>query len=68
MIIAHGDERKHITLYSPAQSPSLESILEEKEHQQNKSVLSINQVFNLREEEENEDLMDLFISEPDILE
>eukprot|EP00253_Pinus_taeda_P035473 PITA_35473 len=68
MIISHGDERKHNTLYSPAQSSSLESILETQKQQQTKSVLSINQVFDLREEEENEYLMDLFISEPNISE
>lgn len=68
MSIVHGDDRKHITLYSPAQSPSLESMLEEQEQQQTKSILSINQVFDLREEEENEYLMDLFISEPNISE
>ena len=68
MIISHGDERKHITLYSPAQTTSLVSILETQEKQQTKAVLSINQFFNFREEEENEDLMDLFISEPSISE
>ena len=68
MIIAHGDERKHITLYSLAQSPSLESMLKEQEQEQTKSVLSINQFFDFGEEEENEDLMDLFISEPSISE
>lgn len=30
--------------------------------------MSINQAFNFREEEENEDLIDLFISEPEICE
>lgn len=68
MIIAHGDERKHITLSSPAQAPSLLSWLEGKEQQQTKSILSINQVFGLREDEENEDLLDLFISGPNISE
>ena len=43
-------------------------MLEAQEKQQTKSVLSINQFFDLREEEENEDLMDLFISEPSISE
>ena len=33
MIIAHGDERKHVTLYPPAQSHSLLSCLDEKEPQ-----------------------------------
>eukprot|EP00253_Pinus_taeda_P016213 PITA_16213 len=68
MIISHGDERKHISLYSPSQSTSLESALETQEKQQTKSVLSINQFFDFREEEENEDLMDLFISKPSISE
>eukprot|EP00253_Pinus_taeda_P009463 PITA_09463 len=68
MIISHGDEKKHIALYSPAQSTSLESVLETQEKQQTKSVLSINQFYDFREEEENEDLMDLFISEQNISE
>lgn len=68
MIISHGDERKHIALYSPAQISSLESVLETQEKQQTKSVLSINQFFDLREEEGDEDLMDLFISEPNLSE
>lgn len=68
MIIAHGDERKHITLYSSVQAPSLVSILERQEQKQTKSILSINEVFYLREEEENEDLLDLFILEPNISE
>jgi len=66
MIISHGDERKHIALYSPAQSTSLESVLKTQEKHQTKSVLSINQFFDFTEEEGNEDLMDLFISEPNI--
>ena len=37
MIISHGDEKKHIALYSPAQSTSLESVLEAQEKQQIKS-------------------------------
>jgi len=68
MIIAHGDERKHVTLYPPSQSPSLLSWLDEQQQEETQSILSINQVFNFREEEENEDLLDLFILEPDILE
>ena len=68
MIIAHGDERNHITLYSLAQAPSLLSWIEGQEQQETKYVLSINKLFYLREEEENEDLLDLFILEPDILE
>ena len=31
MIIAHGDERKHVTLYPPAKSSSLLSWLDEQE-------------------------------------
>lgn len=31
IIIAHGDDRKHITLYSPEQAPSLVSILKGQE-------------------------------------
>ena len=67
MIIAHGDERKHVTLNPPTQSPLL-SWLDEKQQQETQSILSINQVFNFREEEENEDLLDIFISEHDISE
>ena len=68
MIIAHGDDRNHITLYSPSQAFSLVSLLEGQEQKQTKLFLSINQLFDLREEEENEDLLDIFISEPDISE
>ena len=50
MIISHGDEMKHIALYSPAQSTSLKSMLETQEKQHTKSVLSINQFFDFREE------------------
>lgn len=65
MIIPHGDERKHITLYPPAQSPSLLSWPDDQK-EQTQPVLNINQAFNFREEEENEDLIYLFISELDI--
>jgi len=65
MIIAHGDERKHITLYPPTQSPSSLSWHDDQQ-EETQHVLSINQAFNFREEEENEDLIDLFISEPNI--
>ena len=68
MIIAHGDERKHVTLYPPTQSPSLLSKIDLEEQQELKFALSINEVYNFREEEENEDLLDLFISKPNILE
>lgn len=61
MIISHGDEKKHISLYSSAQSTSLESVLETQEKQQTKSVLSINQFFDFREEEENEGLFLLVV-------
>ena len=60
MIIAQGDEGKHVTLYPPTQSPSLLSWLDEQQ-QETQSVLSINQVFNFREEGENDDLLNLFI-------
>ena len=68
MIITHGDERKHVTLYPPAQSPSLLSWLDGEEQQELQSILIINQVYNFKEKEENEDLLDLFISEPNISE
>jgi len=54
MIIAHGDEMKHITLYLPAQSPLISWLDDEQENTQ--PNLSINQAFNFREEEENEEL------------
>ena len=62
MIIAHGDERKHVTLYPPAQSPSLLLWLGGEEQQELQSVLSLNKVYNFIEEEENEELLDIFIS------
>ena len=67
MIISHGDERKHITLYPPAKSPSLLSWPDDQQEEA-LPVLSINHAFNFREEEENDNLIDLFISEPDIFE
>ena len=51
MIIAYGVEMKHVTLYPPTQSPSLLSWLGEQQQQETQSVLSINQIFNFREEE-----------------
>ena len=73
MIISHGTERKQITLYLFAQIPSmidqLSWINETKEKQEEviQPILSINQAFDFREEN-NEDLLDYFISEPDISE
>jgi hypothetical protein len=73
MIISHGTERKHITFYPPAQKPSVIDQLpwldETKKQQEEliKPILSINQAFDFREEN-NEDLLDYFISEPDISE
>jgi hypothetical protein len=71
--ISHGTERKQITLYPSAQKPCVIDQLpwlDETEQQQEEviqPILSINQAFDLREEN-NEDLLDYFISEPDILE
>jgi hypothetical protein len=73
MIISHGTERKQITLYPPAQKPSVIDQLpwldETKQQQEEviQPILSINQAFDFREEN-NEDLLDYFISEPDISE
>jgi hypothetical protein len=73
MIISHGTERKQITLYPPAQKPSVIDQLpwlDETNQQQEEviqPILSINQAFDFREEN-NEDLLDYFISEPDISE
>ena len=71
MLISHGTERKKITLYPSAQRPSaldqLSWINETKEHEEEviRPVLSINQFFDFQEEN-NEDLLDYFIAEPDI--
>ena len=73
MIISHGTERKQITLYPPAQKPSIIDQLpwlDEIDQQQEEviqPILSINQAFDFREEN-NEYLLDCFISEPDISE
>ena len=71
MLISHGTERKQITLYPSAQRPSpldqLSWINETKEQEEEviQPVLSINQFFDFQEEN-NEDLLDYFIVEPDI--
>ena len=73
MLISHGTERKQITLYPSAQRPStldqLSWINETKEQEEEviQPVLSINQFFDFQEEN-NEDLLDYFIVEPDISE
>jgi hypothetical protein len=73
MIISHGTERKQITLYPPAQKPYIIDQLPwldetKKQHEEViQTILSINHAFDFREEN-NEDLLDYFISEPDILE
>jgi hypothetical protein len=73
MIISHGTERKRITLYPPAQKPfvidQLPWLDETKQQQEEviQPILSINQAFDFREEN-NEDLLDYFIYEPDISE
>ena len=73
MIISNGIERKHITLYPSAQKHSMTDKLswinETKEQQKEliQHILSINQVFDFREEN-NEDLLDYFIFEQDISE
>jgi hypothetical protein len=73
MLISHGTERKQITPYPPAQKPSiLDQLpwLDETYQQQEEAIqpiLSINQAFDFREEN-NEDLLDYFIAKPDISE
>jgi hypothetical protein len=73
MIISHGTKRNQNTLYPPAQKPSVIDQLpwldETKEQQEEviQPILSINQAFDFREEN-NEDLLDYFIYEPDISE
>ena len=73
MLISHGTERKKITLYPSAQIPSaldkLSWINDTKEHEEEviQPFLSINQFFDFQEEN-NEDLLDYFIAEPDISE
>ena len=73
MIISHGTARKRITLYPYAQRPSMTDQLywinETKEQQEEviQPILSINQAFDFQEEN-NEDFLDYFISEPDISE
>ena len=73
MLISHGIERKQITLYPSAQRPSildqLSWINETKDQEEEviQPVLSINQFFDFQEEN-NEDLLDYFIVEPDISE
>jgi hypothetical protein len=73
MIISHGTKRKQITLYPLAQTPYVIDQFpwpdERKQKQEEviQPILSINQDFDFREEN-NEDLLDNFISEPDISE
>ena len=64
-------KKKQIILYPPAQTPyvvyQLARLDETKQQQEDmiQPILSINQDFDFREEN-NEDLLDYFISEPDI--
>jgi hypothetical protein len=73
MIISHGTERKQITLYPLAQKPFVIDQLpwldatKQQQEEGIQPILSINQAFYFREEN-NEDLLDYFISEPDISE
>ena len=66
MIISHENERKHITLYPPAQYPSLLSWLDEQK-EEIQPIVSIDQDFDFKEKN-YEDLMEFFISEPNISE
>ena len=66
-------KRKQITLYPYAQRPSMRDQLswinetKQKHEEVIQPILSINQAFDFREEN-NEDLLDYFIFEPDIFE
>lgn len=71
MIISRGTERKQLTLYPSAQSPAvahnlwLDDKYNDKEEVQ--SVFSINQIYDFQEHN-NDDLIELFLSQPDISE
>ena len=71
MLISHGIERKQLTIYPSAQQPSVLDRLswinktKDQEEEVIQPVLSINQFFDFQEEN-NEDLLDYFIAEPDI--
>ena len=72
MIISHGNEKKQIILYPPSQTLSVVdqlSWLDETKQQEEviQTILSTNQDFNFREEN-NEYLLDYFISDLDISE
>ena len=71
MIISRGTERKQLTLYPSAQSPAvahnlwLDDKYNDKEEVQ--YVFSINQIYDFQEHN-NDDLVELFLSQPDISE
>ncbi len=71
MIISRGTERKQLTLYPSAQSPAvthnlwLDDKFNDKEEVQ--SVFSIDQIYDFQEQNNN-DLVELFLSQPDISE
>jgi len=71
MIISRGTKRKQLTLYPSAQSPAvahnlwLDDKYNDKEEVQ--SVFSINQIYYFQEHN-NDDLVELFLSQPDISE
>jgi len=71
MIISRGTERKQLTLYPSAQSLAvahnlwLDDKYNDKEEVQ--SVFSINQIYDFQEQN-NDDLVELFLSQPDISE
>jgi len=71
MIISRGTERKQLTLYPSAQSPAvahnlwLDDKYNDKEEVQ--SIFSIDQIYDFQEQNNN-DLVELFLSQPDISE
>lgn len=71
MIISRGTERNQLTLYPSAQAPVVTQNLwlddKQNDREEIYSVLSINQMYDFRENN-NEDLMEMFISQPDVLE
>lgn len=71
MIISRGTERKQLTLYPSAQSPAvthnlwLDDKFNDKEEVQ--FIFSIDQIYDFQEQDNN-DLVELFLSQPDISE
>eukprot|EP00253_Pinus_taeda_P026627 PITA_26627 len=71
MIISRGTERKQLTLYPSAQSPAVTHNLwlDDKFNDKNEvqPLFSIDQIYNFQEHDNN-DLVELFLAQPDISE